>query len=195
MFVCYVLQGPDCCSDYAISFHYVPPNMMYVFEYMVYHLRPYGISSNLVQQMHPPKTTPSQSQVGAQNSQSKAVVSDLEKRQQEEHNRLHDFIQQARVEKANMRGKTTAQYQEAQAQKTTVRYPDSVLGYNSEQKQYLKDNLVQGGEAVQYVKPEGIHKNIARDGLPGVVETVNKKGEKLDEVKSNGDAYNRRPME
>ena len=44
----FYFQGLDCCSDYAITFHYVPPNMMYVFEYLVYHLKPFGISTNLM---------------------------------------------------------------------------------------------------------------------------------------------------
>jgi glycoprotein-N-acetylgalactosamine 3-beta-galactosyltransferase len=38
-------KGQDSISDYAISFHYVPPEKMLSLEFYIYHLRPYGINS------------------------------------------------------------------------------------------------------------------------------------------------------
>jgi len=38
----FVFQGLECCSNLTVSFHYVNPNNMYILEYMVYHIRPFG---------------------------------------------------------------------------------------------------------------------------------------------------------
>ncbi|CAG0902308.1 unnamed protein product [Darwinula stevensoni] len=36
-------EGPESCSDTAISFHYVPPNLMHALEYFIYRLHPFGV--------------------------------------------------------------------------------------------------------------------------------------------------------
>ena len=41
------IEGPGCCSDSVISFHYISPNTMYVLDYFVYRVRPLYNISNL----------------------------------------------------------------------------------------------------------------------------------------------------
>ncbi|XP_073821328.1 glycoprotein-N-acetylgalactosamine 3-beta-galactosyltransferase 1-like [Musca autumnalis] len=36
-------EGLNCCSDYAVSFHYMRPKELYLLEYLIYNFHPYGI--------------------------------------------------------------------------------------------------------------------------------------------------------
>nr|AIA83479.1 CAZy families GT31 protein [uncultured bacterium] len=39
----YLLQGLECCSDNLITIHYVGPYNLYLLEYLIYHVQPFGI--------------------------------------------------------------------------------------------------------------------------------------------------------
>ena len=48
-------KGTSCCSNRAISFHHLSPEMMVTLEYVIYHLQPYGGDSNLFKTIHQDK--------------------------------------------------------------------------------------------------------------------------------------------
>lgn len=48
----------DCCSDTAIGFHKVQPLEMYVYDYLIYRIHPYGHMDDRVRQQRTPAPPP-----------------------------------------------------------------------------------------------------------------------------------------
>ncbi|KAI9551442.1 hypothetical protein GHT06_021775 [Daphnia sinensis] len=52
-----IQRGFDCCSDTAIGFHQLTPSDMYLYDYLIYRVNPYGVKdvrSDIQTRPHPP---------------------------------------------------------------------------------------------------------------------------------------------
>ena len=48
----HVQQGnTSCCSDTSVEFHYIKPHEMYVLEYFIYHVHPFGLDDHFDEEL------------------------------------------------------------------------------------------------------------------------------------------------
>ncbi len=74
-------QGPHCCSDMSVSFHYVDATQMYLLEYYTYHLRAFGYRYRYQPPLPPGSNTVQSSSLDT--AEGKKELTSLEKRRGE----------------------------------------------------------------------------------------------------------------